>query len=60
MLFNIVVDMLVIIIGHAKNDGQTRGVFPHLVDTVLFILQYAEDTMLFTKHDLKKQEILNY
>jgi uncharacterized membrane protein SirB2 len=56
MLFNIVVDMLVIIIGHAKNDGQTRGVFPHLVDTVLFILQYAEDTMLFTKHDLKSKK----
>jgi hypothetical protein len=49
--------MLVIIIGHARNDGQTRGVFPHLVDTRLFILQYAKDTMLFTKHDLKKQEI---
>jgi hypothetical protein len=32
MLFNIVVDMLDIMIERAKNDGLIEGVIPHLVD----------------------------
>jgi hypothetical protein len=32
MLFNIVVDMLAIMIKHAKNDCLIEGVIPHLVD----------------------------
>jgi hypothetical protein len=47
MLFNIVVDMLAIIIERAKNDGQIEGVVPHLVDGGLSILQYIDDTILF-------------
>lgn len=30
------------------------GVVPHLVDDGLFILQYADDTLIFLKHDLEK------
>ena len=47
MLFNIVADMLAIIIEQAKADGQIEGVVPHLVDGGLSILQYADDTILF-------------
>jgi hypothetical protein len=32
MLFNIVDDMLAIMIEHAKSDSQIEGVIPHLVD----------------------------
>jgi hypothetical protein len=53
MLFNIVVDMLAIMI-ERKFDGQIEGVIPHLVDGGLSILQYADDTILFMEHDLEK------
>jgi hypothetical protein len=58
MLFNIVVDMLAIMIERAKNNGLIEGVIPHLVDGVLSILQYADDTILFMKHDIEKAQNL--
>jgi hypothetical protein len=58
MLFNIVADMLAIMIECAKNDGLIEGVTPHLVDGGLSILQYADDTILFTEHDLEKAQNL--
>lgn len=54
MLFNIVVDMLAIIIERAKEDGQVWGLLPHLVEGGISILQYADDTILFLEHDLLK------
>jgi hypothetical protein len=54
MLFNIVVDMLAIMIKHAKVDGLIEGVIPHLVDGGLYILQYADDTIVFMEHDFEK------
>jgi hypothetical protein len=54
MLFNIVADMLAILIERAKEVGQIEGVIPHLVDGGLSILQYADDTILFMEHDLEK------
>jgi hypothetical protein len=54
MLFNIVADMLAILINRTKADGQVEGVIPHLVDGGLSIFQYADDTILFMKHDLEK------
>jgi hypothetical protein len=58
ILFNIVADMLVILIERAKSDGQIEGVIPHLVDGGLSILQYVDDTILFMEHDLKKAQNL--
>ncbi|XP_062193487.1 uncharacterized protein LOC133896859 [Phragmites australis] len=52
ILFNIVVDMLAVLIGRAKDAGQIRGVVPHLIDDGLSILQYADDTVLFMEHDI--------
>jgi hypothetical protein len=46
--------MLAILIKRAKGDGQIAGVIPHLIDDELSILQYADDTILFMKHDIKK------
>jgi hypothetical protein len=54
MLFNIVADMLAILIERAKADGQIEGVIPYLVDGGLSILPYADDTILFMAHDLEK------
>jgi hypothetical protein len=39
ILFNIVFDMLAIIVARAKGDGQIKGVVPHLVEDGLSILQ---------------------
>jgi hypothetical protein len=38
ILFNIITDMLALLINRAKTDGQIRGVIPHLVDDGLSIL----------------------
>jgi hypothetical protein len=58
ILFNIVADMLAIMIERAKNDGLIEGVIPHLIDGGLSILQYADDTILFMEHDLEKAQNL--
>jgi hypothetical protein len=53
LLFNLVVDMLSTLINRAKEDGQARGLVPHLVDGGISILQYADNTILFTENDLE-------
>ena len=50
----IVADMLAILIKRVKDDGQIRGVIPHLVDDGLSILQYADDTIFFLDHDIQQ------
>jgi hypothetical protein len=54
ILFNIVADMLAIMIQRAKEDDQVSGLIPHLVEGGLSILQYADDTIIFMEHDLDK------
>jgi exonuclease III len=54
ILFNIVADMLAIMIQRAKADDQISGLIPHLVEGGISILQYADDTILFMDNDLDK------
>jgi hypothetical protein len=54
MLFNIVADMVAILIATAKEDGQVGSPIPHLVDGGVSILQYVDDTIFFMEHDLEK------
>ena len=54
ILFNIVAEMLAILISIAKEDDQVDGLIPHLVEGGVSILQYADDTILFINHDLEK------
>jgi hypothetical protein len=54
LIFNLVADMLALLINWAKEDEQIRGLVPHLVGGGIFILQYAEDTILFMEHDLEQ------
>jgi hypothetical protein len=58
ILFNVVADMLSILINRAKEEGQFDGIIPHLVDGGLSILQYIDDTVLFLDHDLDKAKNL--
>ena len=54
VLFNLVVDMLSILIARAKVNGQVSGVVPHLVEDGLSILQYADDTIIFMDHYIEQ------
>jgi hypothetical protein len=54
ILFNIVVDMLVVLISRAKEAEQIKGVVPHLVDEGPSVLQYAYDTIIFMDNDLER------
>jgi hypothetical protein len=54
ILFNIVVDILAILINIAKDEGQISGVIHNILDDDLSILQYADDTILFMDHNLEQ------
>jgi hypothetical protein len=54
ILFNIVADMLAILIARAKEEDQVGSLIPHLVEGGVSVLQYADDTILFMEHDLGK------
>jgi len=54
ILFNIVVDMLAILIARAKEAGLVEGVIPNLIQDGLSILQYADDIVIFMSHDVEK------
>jgi retron-type reverse transcriptase len=54
LLFNIVVDMLAILINRVKNEGHINGVVPHLVNDGLSMLQYIDDIIIFLNHDLER------
>lgn len=53
ILFNLVADMLAILIKRANERGSFHGVILHLVDNGLSILQYADDTIILMEHDLE-------
>jgi hypothetical protein len=42
-----------VLTNRAKNEDQVRRVVPHLVDDVLSISQYADDTIIFMDNDLE-------
>jgi hypothetical protein len=46
--------MLVVFIERAKSEGEIERVIPHLLDGGLSIIQYADDTIIFMDHDIKK------
>jgi hypothetical protein len=51
ILFNLVADMLTVLIERSKSLGFFDGLVPHLVEDGLSILQYADDTILFLDDD---------
>jgi hypothetical protein len=60
IIFNIVTDVLAILIARAKEESQVGSLIPHLVDGGgVSILQYANDTILFLEHDIVKVRLEN-
>jgi hypothetical protein len=53
ILFNLVANMLAILVSRSKNNGQFSGLVPNLVDDNLSILQYADNTILFMENDIE-------
>jgi hypothetical protein len=49
ILFNLVVDMLAILVSTTKSDGEFIGLVLNLVDEGLSTLHYVDDTILFWK-----------
>lgn len=58
VLFNVVADMLDVLVARARDSEQFKGVVQHLVDDGLSILQYADDTILFIEDDIKQAKNL--
>jgi hypothetical protein len=56
ILFNIVVDMLTILINRAKRGGQISRAILNIIDDGLSILQYVDDTILFMDHNLEQTQ----
>jgi hypothetical protein len=54
ILFNLVADMLAVLIERSKGMGFFDGLVPHLVEDGLSTLQYADDMILFLDDDLEK------
>jgi hypothetical protein len=54
LLFDIIVDMFVILPARLKGGGQVDGLIPHLVDGGVHILQYSDDTIIFMEDNLEK------
>jgi hypothetical protein len=54
MIFNIVVDMLAVLIARAKEDSYAGGLIPHLVEGGISILQYANNKILVMEQNLEK------
>jgi hypothetical protein len=58
-LFDIVDDVLGILITQAKEDGKIGNLVHHLFDGGIFILQYAYDNIMYMEHDLAKAVNMN-
>jgi hypothetical protein len=54
VLFNILVDLLAVLIKRSKDQDLIGGLVPHLVDGGLSVLQYADNTILFLEDDVAK------
>jgi len=54
IIFNLVADMLAVLIERSTKLDHFRGLVPHLVEGGLSIVQYADDTILFMEDDLDK------
>jgi hypothetical protein len=54
LLFNLVADMLSLLISRPKEDEQITRLVQHLIDGGISILQYADDMILYMEHNLEQ------
>jgi hypothetical protein len=59
VLFNIAADGLACMIQKAKDEGIIRGLIPHIIPDGCCLLQYADDTIFYSKMIWKEPEILS-
>ena len=52
ILFNFVTDCLTRMVHKAQEYGLITGLISHIIPNGVAILQYADDTIIFLKHDL--------
>jgi hypothetical protein len=60
LLFNLVADMLALLISRGKDNGQINELVPHLKEGRISILQYADDTILFMENDLEQAKNMKF
>ena len=60
MGFNVVADMLAILVAPAKEDDQMEVFIPHLVDRGVSIFQYTNGTIIFMAEISKHATFLMY
>ena len=58
VLFNVVADMLAVLVSRARRSDQLKGLVPHLIEEGLSILQYVDDTVFFLEDDLVQAQNL--
>jgi hypothetical protein len=56
-LFNLIADMLSLVISRGKDNSQINGLVPDLIEARISILQYADDVILLRKIIWNKQRI---
>jgi hypothetical protein len=54
LLFNLITDMLSLLIARAIDNGQIKVLVSHLIDGGISILQYVDGTILFMENDLEQ------
>lgn len=54
ILFNFAADCLTKMVENAQDRGLVTGLVDHIVPNGVAILQYADDTIIFLKHDVQK------
>jgi hypothetical protein len=60
LLFNMIVDVLSIMLQKAARAGLIKGLANELVDGGVISLQYADDTILFLDKDVEKARDLKW
>ena len=60
ILFNFVADCLTRMVHQAQENGLITGLISHIIPKEVAVLQYADDTILFLKHDVQGAVHMNF
>ena len=59
-MFNFVADCLTRMVHQAQENGLITGLISHIIPKGVAVLQYADDTILFLKHDVQGAVHMNF
>jgi hypothetical protein len=60
ILFDVAVDILTLLVKKASENGLSEGVFTHLVEDGVNMLQYADDIIFMFKHSVESARNLKF